>query len=37
MRFFRERVGPVRVQPFEWSEYETLRPAEVVARSWESP
>jgi predicted ATPase len=36
MRFFREGGGPVRVQPFEWSEDEPLRPAEVVARGWEN-
>ncbi|MHB1560326.1 MAG: AAA family ATPase, partial [Isosphaeraceae bacterium] len=37
MRFFRAGGGPVRVQPFEWSEDEALRPAEVVARGWETP
>jgi energy-coupling factor transporter ATP-binding protein EcfA2 len=37
VRSFREGGGPVRVQPFEWSDDETLRPAEVVARGWESP
>ncbi len=37
IRFFREGSGPVRVQPFEWSEDEALRPAEVVARGWETP
>ncbi len=36
VRFFREGGGPVRVQPFEWSEDDVLRPAEVVARGWES-
>ena len=37
VRFFREGGGPARAQPFEWSEDETLRPAEVVARGWENP
>jgi hypothetical protein len=37
VRFFREGGGPVRVQPFEWSEDDALRPAEVVARGWENP
>ncbi len=37
MRFFREGGGPVRVQPFEWSEEDALQPAEVVARGWENP
>ncbi len=36
MRFFREGGGPVRVQPFEWAEDDSLRPAEVVARGWEN-
>jgi predicted ATPase len=35
-RFFRENGGPVRVQPFEWTEDDVIRPAEVVARGWES-
>lgn len=37
VQFFREGVGPVRVRPFEWSEEDVLRPAEVVARGWENP
>jgi hypothetical protein len=36
MRFFRESGGPVRVQPFEWTEDNAIPPAEVVARGWES-
>ena len=36
-RFFREGGGQLRVQPFEWSEEDALRPAEVVARGWEGP
>jgi predicted ATPase len=36
VRFFREGGGPVRVQRFEWSEDEAIRPAEVVARGWEN-
>jgi predicted ATPase len=37
MRFFRESGGPVRIQPFEWTEDGAIRPAEVVARGWENP
>src|SRR5262245_59587404 len=35
LRFFRENGGPVRVQPFEWTADDAIRPAEVVARGWE--
>jgi predicted ATPase len=36
IRFFRENGGPVRVQPFEWTEDDVIRPSEIVAREWEN-
>ena len=37
VRFFRDDLGPVRSQPFQWSEEEGILPAEIVARGWSRP
>ena len=34
VRFFRDN-GPVRTQPFQWTEEDGILPAEIVARGWE--
>ncbi len=35
IRFFRDNDGPVRVEPFEWTADDAIRPADLVARGWE--
>jgi predicted ATPase len=32
--FYRDESGPARIKPFEWTEEDSLPPAELVARGW---
>lgn len=35
IRFYRDKIGPVRTQPFQSAKNQALSPAELIARGWE--